>query len=398
MTRKRLLMASPNYWDSPFQVGSHHLARGFARAGWDVAYLADPVSPWHVLNGLNSDLRKRFASFWSGGSSVCENKLWAYVPASLITPHNKPLLRTEYVARNWHNWTVPNVVSLVRGKGFGQVDLLYIDSLCQSFWLDVLEYQQAVYRVADYNPHLEKYTPAAERLERQMAQRVDLVIYPSQNLQGYAEALGARRSFCLPNGVDFEHFASNPLPLPIEYQHLRRPIAVYVGVMPYWFNFDWVRQAARALPEVAFVLIGPDDLAREEFKGLENIHLLGLKDYTAMPAYLQHAQVGLMPFDFKKNPAGVGVLNPQKFYAYLACGLPVVSADWQEIRRLGGPARLCKTADQFINATQSALAAPGDADIYRRYAAGFDWKSRIPMLLNALSSIQIEQEVMKRTG
>jgi glycosyltransferase involved in cell wall biosynthesis len=188
------------------------------------------------------------------------------------------------------------------------------------------------------------------------------------------------------------------MPSPPEYHRLRRPIAVYVGVMPFWFNFDWVRQAARALPEVAFVLIGPDDLAREEFKGQENIHLLGLKDYVALPAYLQHAQVGLMPFDFKKNPAGVGVLNPQKFYAYLACGLPVVSADWQEIRRLGGPARLCKTADQFIEATRGALAAPGDANAYRRYAASFDWKSRIPMLLNALRDIQMQQEVMKRTG
>src|SRR5260370_12738666 len=185
MTRKRLLMASTNYWDSPFQVGSQHLARGFVRAGWEVAYLADPISPWHIFNGLNSDLRKRFASYWSGGRATCENRLWAYVPGSLITPHNKPILRTEYVARHWHNWTVPNVVSLVRGKAFGHVDLLYIDSLCQSFWLDALEYKQAVYLVADYNPHLEKYTPPAEALEPGLAHHVTRRVYPWPNSPGH---------------------------------------------------------------------------------------------------------------------------------------------------------------------------------------------------------------------
>ena len=96
---------------------------------------------------------------------------------------------------------------------------------------------------------------------------------------------------------------------------------------------DW-RQAARALPGVSFVLIGPADRARREFAGLANVHALGFRDYAAVPAYLHHAQVGLMPFDVARNPRGVDVLRPQKLFAYLAAGLPVVSCTWEELRGL----------------------------------------------------------------
>src|SRR5262249_51909152 len=147
MTCQRILMASPNYWDSSFQVGSHHLARGFLRAGWKVAYVSDPISPWHVLRGITPDLRQRFANTWQKGHESADGKLWTYVPSSLLTPHNKTLLRSHYVARNWYKWSLPNVVSMVRSKGFGQVDLLYIDSLSQTFWLDAVNYGKAVYRV-----------------------------------------------------------------------------------------------------------------------------------------------------------------------------------------------------------------------------------------------------------
>ncbi|HEV3261792.1 MAG TPA: glycosyltransferase [Gemmataceae bacterium] len=384
MSRRRLLMACPNSWDSPLQVGSHHLARCFVHAGWDVAFLSDPISPWHLCRGLTDDLRRRFAVYRAGGKEDLDGHLWTYVPAALMTPHNKPILRSDFVHRHWPRWTWPDVAGRVRRRGFGRVDLLYIDSAHQSFWLDAVTYRQAVYRVADYNPHFEKYTPATRALEEEMARRVDLVVYPSRGLRGYAEALGARRSLYLPNGVAYEHFA-RPQPPPPEYRRLRRPIAVYLGVMPAWFNFAWIRSAARELPAMSFVLIGPDQLARRELRGAANVHLLGSRDFATVPAYLQHADVGLMPFDARRNPRGVDVLNPQKLYAYLACGLPVVSSTWEEIQNLGSPAKVCASAEEFVAALRQAVCEPGDADMRRQYAARFAWQHRVTALLAELS-------------
>ena len=165
MVRKRVLMACSNHWDSPFQVGSHNLARAFARAGWEVAYISDPISPFHLCRGLTRDLYRRGTSWWAGGREDQNGRVWNYVPAAWLTPHNKLFLRGERVQRNWHSWTWPNVCTEVHRHGFGSVDLLYMDSLCQSFWLDSVAYRHSVFRVADYNPHFEKYTPATRRIE-----------------------------------------------------------------------------------------------------------------------------------------------------------------------------------------------------------------------------------------
>jgi glycosyltransferase involved in cell wall biosynthesis len=383
MSAKRALMACSNYWDSPFQVGSHHLARGLVRAGFEVAFVSDPISPWHFWRGFSADYRKRLDLYRSGGKFDLDGRLWTYVPAALFTPHNKPILRSEFVQRNWHRWTWPRLTSLIRRCGFDQVDLLYVDSIQQAFWLHLIGCRRSVYRVADYNPHFEKYTRAARIMEEEMARSVDLVVYPSQKLQGYALDLGARRSLLLENGVDYAHFAKRMNPPP-EYRDLQGPIGVYVGVIPEWFHFGWIEKAATLLPHMHFVLIGPDMLARKHLGGLSNVHLLGVRPYAAIPAYLQHASVGLMPFDAEQNPRGVEVLQPQKLYAYLASGLPVVSADWENIRRLNCPARLCTTAEQFVLGLKEATSKPVDAERNRRYAAAFDWGSRVTYLLKQL--------------
>ena len=258
MPRKRALMACSNYWTSPFQVGSHHLARGLVRAGYDVAFVSDPLSPWHLCRGWSPDLRRRLAIHRGSGQLDLDGRLWAYVLAAWLTPHHKPILRSEWVHRHWQRWTWPNVAAAVRNQGFASVDLLYLDSPRQAFWLDAVSWRQSVYRVADYNPHFEKFTPATRIMEEELARRVDLVVYPSRQLQGYAEQLGARRAMLLANGVDYEHFACPAAVMPAEYRQMRGPIAVYVGVIPAWFHFDWLRQAAERIPEMSFVLIGPD--------------------------------------------------------------------------------------------------------------------------------------------
>jgi hypothetical protein len=96
-----------------------------------------------------------------------------------------------------------------------------------------------------------------------------------------------------------------------------------------------------------------------------------------------------MPFNGKRNPRGVEVLNPQKLYSYFACGLPVVSSEWAEIVRLQSPARLCASPEQFVEGLRRAVAEPSDPETYRRYAAGFDWQQRVTLLLEELGQVEL---------
>src|SRR2546422_11327845 len=72
LTRRKVIMACANYWQSPFRVGSHQLARAFVEAGWEVAFVSDPITPFHVATGLRTDLRQRIRTYRSRGISDLE--------------------------------------------------------------------------------------------------------------------------------------------------------------------------------------------------------------------------------------------------------------------------------------------------------------------------------------
>ena len=131
--KKKVLMACIHNWNSPFHVGSHHLARCFVRAGYEVAYISSPVTPIHVLTFSDPGTRDRFRTYKKGGVRHCSNDLWAYVPFALVAPDGRPLLNWEWFIRNWSGMTVPSVIRRVVREGFGDVDILYLDSIFQSF-------------------------------------------------------------------------------------------------------------------------------------------------------------------------------------------------------------------------------------------------------------------------
>lgn len=383
MTRPRkALLASGNYWTSPMQAGSHHIARGLAKRGWQVAYISDPISPWHLLGGV--DLGPRAALYRRGGLHDCDGRLWAYVPGALAVPANRPLLRSPWVHHWWQWLTIPNVIRLVQRQGFSQVDLLLMDSFSQPFWLDALKVECSVFRVADQLSHYPKATPAARAAQADIAMKVDVVAYTAHTLQPYIQSLHPKRTVHFPNGLNFQHFAAERRPCPVEYLGLPRPIVVYVGALDVWFDSELVVQTAERLPQVSFVLIGPDEVLGKRIKRLSNLHLLGRRDYAQVPAYMQHADVGMIPFDVVRYPELVHGIHPLKLYEYLACGLPVAAVSWQELEHLGAPIYLAHTPDQFTeHIIQAVQEQDGKAERVA-YASQADWSQRLEAFLAAL--------------
>lgn len=384
MGRPRILMASPNYWSSPFQVGSHHLARGFVAAGWDVAFVSDPISPLHLALRRTRELRDRAAIYRSGGITDLDGHLWAYVPFALATPRGSPLLNSLWLHRNWSRLTMPNVVGKVRQRGFGEVDVLYFDSSIQRFWLDAIGHRRSVLRVADRNTGFVHHTDAMAVLQRELAQGSDLVVHAGRSLEPDVMAMGARRAFHLPNGVDFAHYATGDRSLPADLAAIPRPIAAYVGAIEEWFDFDTVNSLVSSLPEVSFVIIGPEGLARRRLTPRPNLYILGRRPYEQLPRYLHNVDVGLIPFDVIGHRELVRGVHPLKLYEYLACGLPVVATDWEELAGLGSPAILCRTPDEFIAGVRKAISEPRDEAAALAFARGADWSERTRALIDQL--------------
>jgi glycosyltransferase involved in cell wall biosynthesis len=387
MAAKRILMACTNYWSSPFQLGTNQLARCFAKAGWEVAWISDPITPFHVLGGRSEDLIDRFRIYRDGGEYDFERQLWFYVPGAFFSPNNKPILRSALIHREWYRFTLPRLFKLVADHGFGHVDLLFLNSYSQAFWLDALTYKYSVLRIGDKSTAFSRFSPEMAVLEKEMAQKVDLVIYSAAGLTDYVDSLNPLRTLHLPNGVDFEHFQLRSEGAPIDYRTIPHPIAVYVGAFEYWFDFELIRFAAASLPEVSFVLIGPDYLATayENFKSFPNIYLLGPRSYQEIPSFLHYADLGIIPFDVEHHPELVDTVNPLKLYEYLASGLPVVAVEWTELKTLNSPARLCRSGPDFVESVQDVIEDPPNSTLLIEYARQQDWSRRFDLLLHALS-------------
>jgi glycosyltransferase involved in cell wall biosynthesis len=170
-----------------------------------------------------------------------------------------------------------------------------------------------------------------------------------------AASRGAKRPVTLvPNGVDTEHFR-RPRPRPGDLPPA--PAAVYVGTLhDARLDSELVIELARSNAAVSIVLVGPDSLegsTRHQLGAETNIHVLGSRPYADIPAYLQHADVLIVPH--RVTPFTES-LDPIKAYECLAVATPAVATPVAGFREL---ARYVSVAgrESFVEAVAAALSA-----------------------------------------
>jgi glycosyltransferase involved in cell wall biosynthesis len=168
-------------------------------------------------------------------------------------------------------------------------------------------------------------------LDRFALTHADEVVVCSDAL---ARTRGATRQVSLVhNGVDAEHF-SRPRPRPADFP--AGPVAVYVGSLhESRLDVDLVCDLARSLPQASIVLVGPTALAvgSRRILGAEpNVYLLGPRPYQEVPAYLQHADVIIVPH--RVTPFTES-LDPIKAYECLAVSTPTVATPVAGFREHG---------------------------------------------------------------
>jgi glycosyltransferase involved in cell wall biosynthesis len=377
-------MACANYWTSPYQVGSHQIARAFVSEGWDVAYVSDPISILHLFSGKRKELKERLEISRGKGKFFFENKLWTYLPFSLLTHQNKPILKSDWISQHWHKLTIPDVLSVVKNMGFEKVDLLYFDNGHQNFWKNHLTYKKSLFRMADNNSGYPTFTTALDRRERELASEVDIVLYTALSLEARVSSMKPKSMLYFPNGVEFSNFVKKPLAFPEEYRKIPKPIALYVGELELRIDYELINKAAQALPDISFVFIGPEGYGAKKIKRLKNIFILGRKEYDQLFAYMVNADVGLIPFNSLKFPDLINNVNPLKMYQYFACGLPVVAMEWAEIKKIGSPAIIAKTHDEFIQSVQYACHLKSNKEQYIQFASQHDWTAKVKNLIKLL--------------
>lgn len=203
------------------------------------------------------------------------------------------------------------------------------------------------------------------RMERDLVRRADLVLTSSERLCEERRPDNPNTHF-IPHGVDVEHFAhalEATTIIPEELRRLPRPIVGFIGLLADWVDLDLVRAVAQARPDWSFALIGKSVTDLSAVRELPNVHLLGQKPFSTLPAYCRGIDVGIIPFRINRLTLRA---NPLKLREYLAAGLPVVSTPLPEVARLAPFVQLAEGPTAFLAAIESALVEAERDDTARR--------------------------------
>ncbi len=182
-----------------------------------------------------------------------------------------------------------------------------------------------------------------------------------------------------PSGVDVAHFhaARKDRQEPADQMSIPGPKVGYYGVIDERLDLALIEAVAKARPQLSFVIIGPvAKIAPEDLPRAVNIHYLGQKHYSELPAYLSGWDAALMPFALNSSTQ---FISPTKTPEYLAAGRPVVSTAITDVIRHYGDVEgvfVAADAEGFATACDEALALK---------KSGRDWLAPVDAMLEGSS-------------
>ncbi len=197
--------------------------------------------------------------------------------------------------------------------------------------------------------------PQTERLDNNYRRTLAASDIAFANCEPLAETMAhyADDIHVVPNGA--ERFVDRaPGARPAGLDGIAGPIAGYVGNLRDRVDWLLLQEVAAAMPDVSFVLAGPggDNPNAHSLARFPNVHLPGVVPYEALPHWLAHFDVGLVPHVNNRLTAR---MNPLKVYNYFAAGLPIVSTEVANLGAVGGAIRTATDASRFADAIRAAL-------------------------------------------
>jgi len=219
-----------------------------------------------------------------------------------------------------------------------------------------------------------------------VVKKADIITTVSEQLKHQLSA-GRTNVHWVPNGIDVAFFSS-PRPAPPELAYLTHPIFEYVGRLQERVDVDLIEGIALAIPEASIALVGPV-LAPSHFGKLKkqsNVHFLGPKNHADIPAFMQHADVCIMPHvvdDFTKS------MNPLKLYEYIAAGSPVVATKIAGLESFKRLAYLAPDSKAFVAKLKALAGAELRLDMEKQRADflhSCDWQKRLDSLLEIIEA------------
>jgi glycosyltransferase involved in cell wall biosynthesis len=168
-------------------------------------------------------------------------------------------------------------------------------------------------------------------------------------------------------GVEVRHFSTalhKSTRLPDDIAHLSHPVLGYFGVVDERLDYDLIGKIADSNPAWNVVMVGPVCKVEEsELPRRANLHWMGGREYSQLPAYAKGFDVCLMPFALNQ---ATEFINPTKALEYMATGTPIVSSPVPDVvSNFSTVVEIGNSHDEFIALCHNALRSPNRDAIER---------------------------------
>ena len=249
---------------------------------------------------------------------------------------------------------------------------------------------RSIYHCVDWiggEQYIAKHGIEAEKL---LAEKVDLVITTSEPLKERLSSLNSN-TFCVPNAANFHHF-STPSQRPAVFEEIKSKIALYVGNIGLRLDYENLEYLASQNPDITFFFVGPIDakyFPATKLMQLGNVIFHGAADYSELPAFIQHADVCLIPFEKSELTRNI---YPLKINEYLSAGKPILSSNFTDMTEFSNYVYIYDTQIEMLIQFQKALSeSDSNLEEYRKdFASKNTWTQRIAQWKHLLHQTEAE--------
>ena len=218
-------------------------------------------------------------------------------------------------------------------------------------------------------------------LEPELAASADIVLANSSRFA--AELLTYNpETYPIETGVNLELYdASRNYDIPADIKEIPHPIIGYMGtVNSTRLDGDLLHEIIRQRPEYSFVFTGPEDdgFHQHRIHTLKNVHFLGQKKVSELPAYIA-------AYDVCINPQMINDITdgnyPLKIDEYLAMGKPTVATSTHTMRNIfAAYTHLATNPEEWLSAIDRAMAETNDKKLAQQrisFAETHSWRHSV---------------------
>lgn len=231
-----------------------------------------------------------------------------------------------------------------------------------------------------------------KKTEDELLKQCDLIFAQGKILEDKCRRLN-NNVHIFPFGVNmelFQKYQPKNNAIPADIAAIKKPVIGYVGGIHRHIDFDLIRTLAERNPSWNFVFVGPLQTETKEWKGQKNIFLLGQKEFSTLPAYIDSFDVSIIPYVISEYTKTV---YPTKMNEYHAMGKIVVSTNLPEItlfnQHNNAPVLVGNNRDEFEQCIKKALDLSRDPiEIKKRKdcAEKNSWSSRVGEMSDLIDS------------